>query len=130
MKNRARCKKCNTVIESMHRTDYQECTCHEISVYGGPDLMQCGALSWSNFVRVDDAGNEIIVTIKDSNNISKEDIKPEKPSKKSLKLCVDQMIEYIERMPQYAREGYVTQYDFQTLLFVLSEFLSLDDPLN
>lgn len=33
--NKARCKKCNTVIESRWRYDYKKCACGSISVDGG-----------------------------------------------------------------------------------------------
>ena len=65
MKNRAKCILCKDIVESFHRTDYSQCRCGQISVYGGPDLMQCAAVNWNNFLRVDDLGNEVAVKIKD-----------------------------------------------------------------
>lgn len=35
LRNRARCKKCNAIIESKHRHDYVACPCGAIAVDGG-----------------------------------------------------------------------------------------------
>lgn len=39
-RNRARCKKCGTVVESLHRHDFVTCACGAISVDGGTDYMR------------------------------------------------------------------------------------------
>ncbi len=35
VRNRARCRLCDTVVESMHRHDFQTCNCGALSVDGG-----------------------------------------------------------------------------------------------
>lgn len=41
--NKARCKKCNDIIESRHRHDFVTCSCGALSVDGGKDyLKRCG----------------------------------------------------------------------------------------
>jgi hypothetical protein len=41
--NKARCKKCDTVIESKHRHDFKWCKCESVAVDGGHDyLRRCG----------------------------------------------------------------------------------------
>lgn len=37
MANKAKCRKCKTVIESKHRHDFVTCECGAISVDGGKD---------------------------------------------------------------------------------------------
>ena len=60
MKNRAKCKLCNSIVESFHPTDHVICKCGEIELNGG-DAMYAKANDFRNFVRVDDLGNEITV---------------------------------------------------------------------
>lgn len=43
--NKARCKKCNDIIESRHRHDFVTCSCGALSVDGGKDyLKRCGKM--------------------------------------------------------------------------------------
>lgn len=120
MKNRAKCKKCNSIIESLHRTDYQICICNEISVYGGPDLMQCGAVDWSNFVRIDDLGNEICV------KVDEKPLEKHIESKSDLLKVVDDLVKTIENLPAKALNSPITHYDYLSLLMLLSKVLRLD----
>lgn len=120
MKNRAKCKLCKSIIESFHDTDYVECKCGEISVYGGPKL-QCGAKDWSNFARVDDLGNEIDVKVKE--DVKPLDIPAHKPSKAELLDLLDNMIERIEELPANAMSMPITHYDFCSSLILLASIL-------
>jgi hypothetical protein len=129
MKNRAKCKKCLSIIESFHRTDYVTCKCNEISVYGGPDLMQCGAVDWENFVRVDDVGNEIAVKLKEMQQ-EYDDSKASKSDRDNLIDIVDGLVKTIEELPPQALNAPVTHYDYLSLLVLLSNLLRLDLPKN
>lgn len=126
MKNRAKCKLCNSTIESFHSLDYVMCKCGEISVDGG-DAMRCAAKDWSNFVRVDDNGNEIAVRIKDDTNVKPLDIPKAKPTKKELLAMLDEMISNIEKLPQEAMLMPITHYDFVSSLLLLSEIAKSAD---
>jgi len=128
MKNRAKCKLCNDIIESFHDQDYVECTCGEIAVSAG-NKMQCGSRDWSNFIRVDDLGNEIVVTIKEmSSDVKPLDIPLNKPDKKELLGMLSDMINNIENLPQHAALAPITHYDFASALLLISElFKALDD---
>ena len=45
-RNMAKCKKCDTVIESKHRHDFVWCKCKSLAVDGGKDyLRRCGILN-------------------------------------------------------------------------------------
>jgi len=124
MRNRAKCKLCNSVIESFHKGDYVNCKCGEISVFGGSDEMRCSANEWANFLRVDDKGNEIVVTVKG-------DDKPveaiSKPNRNDLLGMLDDMAKSIEGLPQQAMSMPVTNYDLLSLLLLLSALLRADD---
>lgn len=125
MKNRAKCKICNTIIESFHSLDHVQCKCGEIMVYGG-DSLKCSAIEWSNFLRVDDQGNEIVVTVKD--DVNPLDIPKNKPGIKELHQMLNEMIRNIENLPQHAAIEPITHYDFASALLLVSElFKALDD---
>ena len=51
MRNRAKCKLCDDIIESVHHHDYITCKCGEISVDGGDHYCRCSARNWENFIR-------------------------------------------------------------------------------
>jgi hypothetical protein len=128
MKNRAKCKLCDSIIESFHKFDYVTCKCSEISVSGGTDLMECGARDWENFVRIDDAGKEISIKIVDINN----DITPPsdtsitKPSKSELLEMLNNMAKNIEDLPSSAMIQPVTHYDLLSLLLLLQALFEAD----
>src|SRR6188508_2646021 len=119
MKNRAKCKLCLSIIESFHNLDYVSCKCSHISVSGG-DKMECSALDWANFLRVDDMGNEIVVKVKD------EDVKPlynEVPTREDKLRMLDEMIKTYENLPQNALNAPITGYDLLSVLLLVSSLL-------
>jgi len=120
MKNRAKCKLCASIIESFHNLDYVSCKCSHISVSGG-DKMECSALDWANFLRVDDMGNEIVVKVKDE-----EDVKPlynEIPTREDKLRMLDEMIKTYENLPQNALNAPITGYDLLSVLLLVSSLL-------
>lgn len=121
MKNRAKCKLCQSTIESFHDTDYVSCKCSHISVSGGL-RMECSAIDWNNFLRVDDQGNEIIVKVKESN----EDVKPlynENPTREDKLKMLDEMIKSYDDLPTIALQAPITGYDFTSALLLISSIL-------
>lgn len=40
--NKARCKKCNDIIESKHEHDFKRCSCGSIFIDGGTDYQKYG----------------------------------------------------------------------------------------
>lgn len=129
MRNRAKCKKCLSIIESYHRSDRATCLCGEISIDGGLDRMLAQAIDWANFLRVDDEGNEIIVTVRDAQTDT--DISPlqpdpegiseqqKRPSREDLLGMMDRMIDTIEGLPPVAMALPVTHYDLLSALLLL-----------
>ena len=120
MKNRAKCRLCGSIIESYHATDYVMCKCGHIAVDGG-EAMRCAAIDWSNFVRVNDDGNEIIVSVKDEANVKPLDMPTSKPTRKELIGMLDEMIASYERLPQAAMSAPITHYDLLSSLLLVSE---------
>jgi hypothetical protein len=125
MKNRAKCKLCNDILESFHRYDYVTCKCGEISIDGGKDYLQCSAKDWKNFLRVDDEGNEIVVTVKDdtqSNN--RNDVPEPKIMTKDEKIeMLEQMLKNIENLPKHAMDVAINHYDFYSYMAVVLSIL-------
>ena len=131
MKNRAKCKLCQTIIESMHSTDLVLCKCGAISVDGG-DGMRCAANDWNNFLRVDDEGHEIIIKIQNTENEAQSQNKQKlssesvKPTKAELIKMLEDMIESIERLPTHAMQSPISHYDLASALLLISEILKAD----
>lgn len=116
MKNRAKCKLCKSIIESFHDTDYVICKCGQITVSGG-QKMECSAIDWINFLRVDDNGNEILVKIKDSS------VKPlynEIPTCEDKIKMLEDLINSYENLPPKALEQPITGYDMLSALMLVS----------
>lgn len=121
MQNRAKCKLCETIIHSFHSTDYVECKCGEICVDGG-EAMRCAAKNWDNFLRVDDKGNNVVVTIKGEVKPIIDD-KTTKPTKKELIGMLDEMIKNIEGLPEQAMITPVNHYDLLSALMLVASIL-------
>lgn len=124
MKNRAKCKLCNSIIESFHRHDYVTCKCGEIAVDGGKDYWRALANDWINFIRLDDEGNEIIIKVEEKETPEPivENVIP-KPTKKEMMDMLQEMIKSYENMPQNALSTACTNYDLLSALMLLSAIL-------
>lgn len=124
MRNRAKCKKCETIIESLHTHDYVVCKCGEIGVDGGQDYFRAMAKDYSNFLRIDDEGNEIVVRVveKDEKEEKNEEQTQEatQPSREDLLNFLDAMAKDIERLPQSAMSLPITHYDHYSLIILVS----------
>lgn len=73
-------------------------------------------------MRVDDEGNEIVVTEKESEEVKPLDIDT-KPSRKDLINMLDAMAKNIEDLPSYTKTHPVNQYDLLALISLLSLIL-------
>ena len=109
MRNRAKCKLCQEIIESFHRLDDVTCKCGEISITGGNDYLGTAANDYNNFMRVDDEGNEIMVKVEEKSGYKEDSTKDilsineEKKTKKEQGIEMLQfMIKDIERLPPNA----------------------------
>lgn len=118
MKNRAKCKLCNSIIESNHFHDHVICKCGHISVSGG-ETLQCFAENWENFLRVDDEGNEIIVTVKEKNDDSS--FLQSTPSLNELIKMLEEMIEGMEKLPDFVKWNPINHYDMIASLLLIKQ---------
>jgi len=127
MKNRAKCKLCQSLIESFHRNDYVSCSCGEIAIDGGLDYFKVVAKNYDNFLRVDDQGNEIVIKVKEKDEVKEtidsDDVKPlyteSKLSHADLLKMFEEMGKNIENLPPHAMTMPVNQYDLGSLISIL-----------
>jgi hypothetical protein len=140
MKNRAKCKLCQSIIESFHEFDYVSCKCGQISITGGNIRLQTFAHDYKNFLRVDDENNEIVVSVEGDDKIKAIPVMGDgpgntpissipgfenygKPTKDDLLKELDAMIQTIESLPPNAMSTPINHYDFCSLLILLSAIL-------
>jgi hypothetical protein len=126
MRNRAKCKLCKSIIESVANTDYVSCACGEIAISGGMQKLQCFANNFENFMRVDDEGNEIIVTVKEKEEVEAIVEQTSTPSKEELLQMLDELRHRIDTLPQHAMLSPITHADFNSLLLLLSAIFRSD----
>jgi hypothetical protein len=136
MRNRAKCRLCEDIIESMHRHDYVRCKCEEIAVDGGDSYFRCAANNWENFIRIDDDGNEVIPKIEDkakiddSNDIKEyitdELSKVRITTKSDLINELKRMLSSEQELPNIAMTTAITHYDLISLLMLLVAIFESD----
>lgn len=132
MKNKAKCKLCNDIIESFHRYDFVTCKCGEISVDGGQDTFRCIFKNKENFLRIDDEGNTIVPKFIEKNeegdeptrihteNLSSDD------KRQNIIDNIDNLIKVIEGLPKHVMDLPITHYDYVSLLMLMSSLAKLD----
>lgn len=123
MKNIAKCKLCNSIIESFHTYDYVTCKCGEISITGGTERLECSAKDWVNFLRVDDNGNEIIVKVKDQANEAEAKEPSQSLNKKDKIEMLEAMIKGLENLPTNAMSTPINHYDLFSYMAVILSIL-------
>jgi hypothetical protein len=64
MRNRAKCKLCGDILESFVDGDLVQCNCREIAIDGGLQFLKTWAKDYANFLRVEEDGTEIAVTLR------------------------------------------------------------------
>lgn len=120
MRNRAKCRKCNCIIESINPHDWIYCSCSEIGLSGGKDSYKCYAGDFSNFLRVDDENNEIIVKVKESTLSDNGSSDVPTLERNDLLNMLDEMIKSIEGLPEHAKLTAINHYDHSSLLYLLA----------
>jgi hypothetical protein len=59
LSNKAQCKLCGDVIESVSHYDFQKCKCGEISVDGGKSYLKRSAKDLRNIIELSDTYDEV-----------------------------------------------------------------------
>lgn len=120
MKNRAKCRLCNEILESFHKFDYVSCQCGEIAISGGADAFETSAKNYSNFLRIDDDGNELPVKLVTEGEA--EAITSDKAMGRLER--IDHVISQLETLPEGAMEQPLTHYDLVNLLRLIRDLIS------
>lgn len=132
MRNRAKCKLCEDILESFHKHDYVTCKCGEISIDGGDYYMHCSARDWHNFLRVDDNDNEIVPEIieKDGEHHFRDDMQKNETekvmNKKELIYAFKMQTEHLETLPRHERYKAVSNADLHSFMLLLLQILEAD----
>lgn len=123
MRNRAKCKCCQEIIESFHEHDLVYCKCKQIGINGGLVKYWTYAEDYKNFLRIGNDDEEIEVTVKERGDVveQKKETIPEPTY--SVMDQVDHMIKSIEDLPEHAKLMSCTQYDFLSILYILKAFI-------
>jgi hypothetical protein len=122
MRNRAKCKLCNDVIEVLIHNEYVSCKCGEITL--GPDLY-AKATDFKNFLRIGEKDEEISVQYKDKQESKDGEINDKeefhaKPTKEELLSMLDDIIKSYESMPSWAIHAPISHADQLSLLMLVS----------
>ena len=81
-------------------------------------------LNWSNFMRVDDFGNEILVKVKGEEESVEQEYKQ---CKADLLKILQGTIDSIEAMPSNAMSQPITHYDMLSMLLLMSSLFNAKD---
>lgn len=136
MRNRAKCKLCDDIIESFHRHDYVECSCGEIAVDGGQDYLRAVFKNAENFLRIDDEENELPIKyaedaiFADDTLLDEQEEKPffsKEDKKDQVRKELKQMIANIESLPDHAKQLPINHYDFCSFLILFSLWCDLTE---
>lgn len=120
MRNRAKCKKCEDVIESKFKNDFVKCSCDEIWIDGGQEYYRAGANDYSNFLRIDEDDKEVPVRFID------DPTKEEPPVVMDMNnpmRALDDLIQRYENLPPDEMLKPITQYDQYSFLLLFREML-------
>jgi hypothetical protein len=129
LRNRAKCKLCNSTIESEAIGDIVTCACGEITIWGGNQALLSCAKHYDNFLRVDEEGNIYPVKYCQSREEEnpKDDNKENLPSINSIEEMLDtlnKMIESDKDLPQHALISPLNQYDLIRYMMLIHSLLA------
>jgi len=133
MRNRAKCKLCESIIESLDRNDCVTCSCGAISIEGGQEMLRCRANEWENFLRVDDNDNIIIPKFVETDPEAKIDIQHSeltqnyRMDKEEALEMLKEMAKRLNSLPPEALFAPINHADFCSLLLLLWEILRAKD---
>lgn len=148
MRNRAKCKKCSSIMESFHEFDYVECKCGAVGITGGNVVFRVLAYDFADVMRLDDNDREVKIRVEEKDEDNRTD-RPnnentdihtinadmgttsngnessivggrQNPTRKELLEELGFMIKNIEDLPQHAMVNPVNHYDLYSFMLVVS----------
>ena len=105
------------------------CPCNEISIDGGTKKFRAAARDFKNFVRIDDEGNEVAVTLVDKPEpfISKEE-KPLVDTYADKLAILMEMIDEAEKEHEHMSYANLSKREFAEAMLVIYSLLKDVDP--
>jgi hypothetical protein len=126
MRNQAKCRLCNDIIESKQGDDGVYCKCGEISFHDNGK--RGGCKNPQNFLYIDDEGNEIIADV--IQNQEKTAIHPPDSSKPNREELINMLYDMglrIENLPREAIYSPINHADFYSLIILLSAIFRAEE---
>lgn len=134
-RNRAKCLKCEDIIESFFVYDTVSCSCGEISISTGQGEGNEKYLVYanlSNFVRIDDEGKDMPVSYRENKEGDEKDANPtennENVARENLLEILKNKIEIVSNLPNHVQQSFVTQLDFADALSVVYALIKQLSP--
>lgn len=119
MRNRAKCKKCDAVIESLYTGELVSCYCGEIEVYDGPqdnpNDLKSRAYDYANFIRIDDDNKEHEVRFEEGGKLKTVD-RSGKPSAQEIMDVLKSRIDHYDHLPSQVQYSHVVYSDLIDIL--------------
>ena len=138
MRNRAKCKLCNDIIESTATYHFVTCKCGQISIDGGPsEYRRCLAHDWANFVYLDDDETERPLKVQKLEENPKDQVASEKAKdsdkesvvtgkRAELMEVLKETLKNSENLPPHVRSSFVTYADLDGLVSLIYAILRED----
>jgi hypothetical protein len=133
VRNVAKCKVCEDIIESKHLHDYVVCKCGEIAIVGGEDHWYAFGKNATSLIRIDEETNYLGGDIQprsvcnqnaevhcNSNAKQGKDNEERGFSREELIDILDALAKSIERLPTGARLAPITHADHHDLITLIS----------
>lgn len=116
MKNRAKCKLCDEIIESLDKDKIIQCKCGEIAIDGGNEFYGAYAKDFVNFLRISEDGTviEVKYVVKEPSPVIEQAEAPEQGrlTRKELLDILEENMKSVEKMPTHALAAPMTNYDY------------------
>lgn len=129
MRNRAKCKLCDDIIESVNTHDYMTCKCGEISIDGGNSsgYWRSRAANPENLIRLNDDDTVFIPKPKEI----EEEAPPPAPIKKTrtrqdLLEELDEMTKHMDDLPPNALYAPLTHADLAMIINIIKLVLKAE----
>lgn len=123
MRNRAKCKLCKSVIESLEDNAQEliACACGEIAIMGGSSHYYVEVKDkFENMLRIDDNEQEVSVKVKQSESQdTKEEAMEIKPTRDQLLEMLLEQLRVSENLPPHVRSSFVTYLDLEAALWLV-----------
>lgn len=126
MRNRAKCKLCSSIIESLTKEDHISCECGEIEISGGNEAFLIKAKDFTNFIRIAEDDSEIKPVIMEKKK-EQLPLPAEMQEQKITQTAAifKEMVQRLERMKIEELTSPMSHQDFLYFLYLFADFLEL-----